>query len=62
MRHLACPTWHFPSHPLIGSPQVDSNPERRRKAAFKAYEEREIPRMREENPGLKLSQVLNPKP
>lgn len=74
----------------------DANPERRRKAAFKAYEvgsirlianghicaqayarthahtlthtrsrthadadiqEREIPRMREENPGLKLSQI-----
>ena len=39
------------------SPGGDANPERRRKAAYKAYEEREIARMREENPGLKLSQV-----
>mmetsp|Transcript_7083 Transcript_7083/g.24667 ORF Transcript_7083/g.24667 Transcript_7083/m.24667 type:complete len:89 (-) Transcript_7083:93-359(-) len=35
----------------------DAHPERRRKAAFKAYEEREIPRIRAENPGLKLSQI-----
>jgi hypothetical protein len=38
-------------------PEVDAHPERRRKAAFKAYEEREIPIIREENKGLKLSQV-----
>mmetsp|Transcript_1077 Transcript_1077/g.1801 ORF Transcript_1077/g.1801 Transcript_1077/m.1801 type:complete len:201 (+) Transcript_1077:182-784(+) len=38
-------------------PKVDAHPERRRKMAFKAYEEREIPRIREENPGLKLSQI-----
>jgi len=38
-------------------PAVDAHPERRRKAAFKDYEEREIPRIREENPGLKLSQI-----
>eukprot|EP00960_Hanusia_phi_P063611 765521-Hanusia_phi.AAC.5 len=35
----------------------DAHPERRRKAAFKAYEEREIPRIRADNPGLKLSQI-----
>eukprot|EP00286_Rhodomonas_abbreviata_P012801 CAMPEP_0181327396 /NCGR_PEP_ID=MMETSP1101-20121128/22079_1 /TAXON_ID=46948 /ORGANISM="Rhodomonas abbreviata, Strain Caron Lab Isolate" /LENGTH=216 /DNA_ID=CAMNT_0023436053 /DNA_START=34 /DNA_END=684 /DNA_ORIENTATION=- len=38
-------------------PVVDAHPERRRKAAFAAYEEREIPRLREENKGLKLSQI-----
>lgn len=37
--------------------EVDAHPERRRKAAFKAYEEREIPIVRADNPGLKLSQV-----
>mmetsp|Transcript_32088 Transcript_32088/g.80747 ORF Transcript_32088/g.80747 Transcript_32088/m.80747 type:complete len:206 (-) Transcript_32088:479-1096(-) len=40
-----------------GGPEADAHPERRRKAAFKAYEEREIPVVRAENPGLKLSQV-----
>jgi len=40
-----------------GGDSPDAHPERRRKAAYKAYEDREIPRMREENPGLKLSQI-----
>ncbi|KAJ1999512.1 hypothetical protein H4R26_005030 [Coemansia thaxteri] len=36
---------------------IDRHPERRAKAAFRAYEEREIPRVREENPGLRLTQI-----
>ncbi|KAJ1474153.1 hypothetical protein T484DRAFT_1971283 [Baffinella frigidus] len=40
-----------------GESPVDAHPERRRKAAYSAYEEREIPRLREENKGLKLSQI-----
>mmetsp|Transcript_14312 Transcript_14312/g.30612 ORF Transcript_14312/g.30612 Transcript_14312/m.30612 type:complete len:168 (+) Transcript_14312:87-590(+) len=40
-----------------GGDSPDAHPERRRKAAFKSYEDREIPRIREENPGLKLSQI-----
>mmetsp|Transcript_31059 Transcript_31059/g.60684 ORF Transcript_31059/g.60684 Transcript_31059/m.60684 type:complete len:209 (+) Transcript_31059:145-771(+) len=45
------------SNLTTGGPEADAHPERRRKAAFKAYEEREIPVVRAENPGLKLSQV-----
>eukprot|EP00656_Telonema_subtile_P043842 TRINITY_DN5013_c0_g1_i2.p1 TRINITY_DN5013_c0_g1~~TRINITY_DN5013_c0_g1_i2.p1 ORF type:complete len:230 (+),score=93.03 TRINITY_DN5013_c0_g1_i2:139-828(+) len=35
---------------------VDKHPERRMKAAFKAYEEEQLPIMRQDYPGLKLSQ------
>ena len=35
---------------------ADKNPERRMKAAYLAFEEREIERMKEEHPGLKRSQ------
>ena len=40
-----------------GGAGLDRHPERRVKAAFKAWEERELPRIRAELPGLKLSQV-----
>ncbi len=39
-----------------GESKTDRNPERRRKAAYKAYEERELARLRQEQPGLKRSQ------
>jgi Coiled-coil domain-containing protein 124 /Oxs1 len=35
---------------------ADKFPEKRMKAAFKAYEEAQLPAMREDKPGLKLSQ------
>lgn len=35
---------------------VDKHPEKRMKAAFKAYEEQQMPIMRQDYPGLKLSQ------
>lgn len=35
---------------------VDAHPEKRMKAAFKAYEERVIPELRAEKPGLKMTQ------
>jgi hypothetical protein len=35
---------------------VDSHPERRMKAAFKGWEERNLPRVKDENKGMKLSQ------
>jgi Coiled-coil domain-containing protein 124 /Oxs1 len=41
---------------LAGKREPERHPERRRKAAFKDYEERELVRMRMEKPGLKLSQ------
>ncbi|KAI8342384.1 hypothetical protein BC941DRAFT_412591 [Chlamydoabsidia padenii] len=36
---------------------VEKHPERRFKAALAAYEERELPRFKQENPGLRLSQL-----
>uniref|UniRef100_A0A336MJP0 CSON002703 protein n=1 Tax=Culicoides sonorensis TaxID=179676 RepID=A0A336MJP0_CULSO len=38
-------------------PNDDKHPEKRMKAAFKAYEEAQLVRMKAENPGLKLSQL-----
>lgn len=35
----------------------ERHPERRVKAAYAAYEERELPRLKEENPNLRLSQL-----
>ncbi len=36
---------------------VDRHPERRMKAAYAAYEEKWLPILKEENPGLRLSQL-----
>ncbi|KAJ2400735.1 hypothetical protein GGI23_001847 [Coemansia sp. RSA 2559] len=36
---------------------IDRHPERRAKAAYNLFLEREIPRMREENPNLRLSKI-----
>ncbi|KAH7340098.1 hypothetical protein B0J17DRAFT_649918 [Rhizoctonia solani] len=35
---------------------IEKHPERRFKAAFEAYQERELPRLKEERPGLRLQQ------
>mmetsp|Transcript_24044 Transcript_24044/g.47136 ORF Transcript_24044/g.47136 Transcript_24044/m.47136 type:complete len:305 (+) Transcript_24044:40-954(+) len=40
-----------------GDAAVDRNPEKRRKALFRQYEQREMERLREENPKLKRSQL-----
>lgn len=40
-----------------GAAAADAHPERRMKAAYAAYEEREMEIMRKENPGLKRSQL-----
>lgn len=40
-----------------GGGKADQHPEKRRKALFEAYTERELVTMREEQPGLKLSQM-----
>ena len=37
--------------------RVDMHPEKRVKAAYTAFEERELPRLKEENPSMKLSQI-----
>ncbi|KAJ2255028.1 hypothetical protein GGI13_001830 [Coemansia sp. RSA 455] len=36
---------------------IDRHPERRARAAYHVYEEREIDRLKSENPGLRLSQI-----
>lgn len=36
---------------------VDKHPEKRMKAAYLAFEERELPRLKAENPNLRLSQL-----
>ncbi|KAI9272856.1 hypothetical protein BDA99DRAFT_432935, partial [Phascolomyces articulosus] len=41
----------------ISNKDIERHPERRFKAALAAYEERELPRVRKENPGLRLSQL-----
>lgn len=43
---------------LPGSGVEDRHPERRMKAAFRAYEEQMMPRLKAENPTLKRSQLL----
>jgi hypothetical protein len=40
----------------IGAGKVDEHPERRQKALFNAYSETQLVQMREDFPGLKLSQ------
>ena len=41
----------------VSQDQFDKHPERRLKAAFAAFEEREMPRLKAENPNLRQSQV-----
>ncbi|KFB44674.1 coiled-coil domain-containing protein 124 [Anopheles sinensis] len=41
----------------VGDSAVDRHPEKRMKAAYKAYEEAELVRLKQENPSLKLSQL-----
>ncbi|KAI0078977.1 DUF1014-domain-containing protein [Panus rudis PR-1116 ss-1] len=36
--------------------EIERHPERRFKAAFEAYKERELPKLRQEHPGLRLNQ------
>lgn len=40
-----------------GDPTDDKHPEKRMKAAFKAYEDAQLTRMKADNPSLKLSQL-----
>lgn len=40
----------------ITQEEEDEHPERRMKAAFRAFEEREFPRIKKDNPSLKFSQ------
>lgn len=38
---------------------MERHPERRLRSAYAAFEERELPILKEENPGLRLSQLKN---
>ncbi|KAH0475797.1 MAG: hypothetical protein KVP17_001164 [Porospora cf. gigantea B] len=42
---------------IEGTPKSDAHPEKRRMAAYKAYEAEWIPKVQAESPGLKLSQI-----
>lgn len=42
---------------VVSDKDIDRHPERRFKASLAAYEERRVPEMRKENPGLRLQQV-----
>ena len=42
---------------LDNNAKVDKHPEKRMKAAYLAYEENRMPSLKEENPGLKYSQL-----
>ena len=37
--------------------EVDIHPEKRMKAAYAAFEEKELPRLKQENPNMRLSQI-----
>lgn len=41
----------------VSDKKVDIHPEKRIKAAYTAFEERELPRLKSENPNLRLSQL-----
>lgn len=41
----------------VGGTPVDRHPEKRMKAAYNAFEERELPRLKKENPNMRLSQL-----
>lgn len=41
----------------VSEKKVDIHPEKRMKAAYAAFEERELPRLKSENPNLRLSQL-----
>ncbi|KAI5969365.1 hypothetical protein CANMA_001432 [Candida margitis] len=43
----------------VSNKDIDRHPERRVKAAYNAYEERRLPEIRKENPGLRLQQIKN---
>ncbi|CAI5757837.1 unnamed protein product [Candida verbasci] len=43
----------------VENKDLDKHPERRVKAAFKAFEDRRLPEVRKENPGLRLNQIKN---
>jgi hypothetical protein len=41
----------------VKDPEIDKHPEKRVKAAFKEYEDINLPRLKAENPNLRLSQL-----
>ena len=48
--------WYV-AFPSSTSEEVDRHPERRVKAAYAAYEEANMPRLKMENPNMRLSQL-----
>lgn len=50
---------YIPLFPVssTGPEELDHHPERRMKAAFASYEEANMPRLKKENPNMRLSQL-----
>lgn len=46
-----------PSSPSVAEEAADRHPERRMRAAFTAFEEAQLPRLKQENPNMRLSQL-----
>lgn len=45
------------SSPSVTEEAADRHPERRMRAAFTAFEEAQLPRLKQENPNMRLSQL-----
>lgn len=54
---MALVIWSLPYVDSLKEPEVDRHPEKRMKAAFTAYEEANMPRIKAENPTLRMSQL-----
>ena len=52
-----CAAFTFPLPGSTAPEEVDRHPERRMKAAFAAFEEANMPRLKMENPNMRLSQL-----
>jgi hypothetical protein len=48
---------YFPYVYSLNEPEVDRHPEKRLKAAFTAFEEKNMSRIKSENPTLRMSQL-----
>lgn len=46
-----------PHFPCSVAEEADRHPERRMRAAFTAFEEAQLPRLKQENPNMRLSQL-----
>ncbi|ELW67164.1 Coiled-coil domain-containing protein 124 [Tupaia chinensis] len=57
VRGLTTPLLTLVSVPSVAEEAADRHPERRMRAAFTAFEEAQLPRLKQENPNMRLSQL-----